>query len=128
MDNTIKEIHKKLINDVIERRKKMNLKFNAMILSFIDEDEQTQEDQDSDKNDAYKTNDFMECVRKDIEEMTRRDVKREIDYAKKILSGENMNDVGDIPDSYFTISEMLAMDSNLLEYHIEFLEKKLNKE
>lgn len=128
MDNTIEEIHKKLINDVIERRKKMNLKFNAMILSFIDEDEQTQEDQDSDKNDAYKTNDFMECVRKDIEEMTRRDVKREIDYAKKILSGENMNDVGDIPDSYFTISEMLAMDSNLLEYHIEFLEKKLNEE
>lgn len=128
MEKTIKEIHKKLINDVIERRKKMNLKFNAMILSFIDEDEQTQEDQDSDKNDAYKTNDFMECVRKDIEEMTRRDVKREIDYAKKILSGENMNDVGDIPDSYFTISEMLAMDSNLLEYHIEFLEKKLNEE
>ena len=128
MDNTIEEIHKKLINDVIERRKKMNLKFNAMILSFIDEDEQTQEDQDSDKNDAYKTNDFMECVRKDIEEMTRRDVKREIHYAKKILSGENMNGVGDIPDSYFTISEMLAMDSNLLEYHIEFLEKKLNEE
>lgn len=128
MDNTIEEIHKKLINDVIERRKKMNLKFNAMILSFIDEDEQTQEDQDSDKNDAYKTNDFMECVRKDIEEMTRRDVKREIDYAKKILSGENMNGIGDIPDSYFTISEMLAMDSNLLEYHIEFLEKKLNEE
>lgn len=128
MEKTIKEIHKKLINDVIERRKKMNLKFNAMILSFIDEDEQTQEDQDSDKNDAYKTNDFMECVRKDIEEMTRRDVKREIDYAKKILSGENMNGIGDIPDSYFTISEMLAMDSNLLEYHIEFLEKKLNEE
>ena len=128
MDNTIEEIHKKLINDVIERRKKMNLKFNAMILSFIDEDEQTQKDQDSDKNDAYKTNDFMECVRKDIEEMTRRDVKREIDYAKKILSGENMNGIGDIPDSYFTISEMLAMDSNLLEYHIEFLEKKLNEE
>lgn len=128
MEKTIKEIHEKLINDVIERRKKMNLKFNAMILSFIDEDEQTQEDQDSDKNDAYKTNDFMECVRKDIEEMTRRDVKREIDYAKKILSGENMNGIGDIPDSYFTISEMLAMDSNLLEYHIEFLEKKLNEE
>lgn len=128
MEKTINEIHKKLINDVIERRKKMNLKFNAMILSFIDEDEQTQEDQDSDKNDAYKTNDFMECVRKDIEEMTRRDVKREIDYAKKILSGENMNGIGDIPDSYFTISEMLAMDSNLLEYHIEFLEKKLNEE
>lgn len=128
MKKTIEEIHKKLINDVIERRKKMNLKFNAMILSFINEDEQTQEDQDSDKNDAYKTNDFMECVRKDIEEMTRRDVKREINYAKKILSGENMNGVGDIPDSYFTISEMLAMDSNLLEYHIEFLEKKLNEE
>lgn len=128
MKKTIEEIHKKLINDVIERRKKMNLKFNAMILSFIDEDEQTQKDQDSDKNDAYKTNDFMECVRKDIEEMTRRDVKREINYAKKILSGENMNGVGDIPGSYFTISEMLAMDSNLLEYHIEFLEKKLNEE